>query len=153
MEEELRYESIGNNNILAIDAVVVSEESVELDNQQDVASEEVNLQQTTTYSIEQPKFGWNFGAFTFPLIWALCNGCLWQAMIMFIPGINQIWRFFLGGFGNRWAWNVYGEDMIVKFNKQADVERFNKIQKGWNIAGIIALSIIAVIVIVSIALG
>ena len=61
-------------------------------------------------------------------------------------------RFFLGGFGNRWAWKVYGEDRIGKFKKQADVERFNKIQKGWNIAGIIALSIIVVIVIVSIAL-
>lgn len=100
----------------------------------------------------EPCRGWNYGAFTFPLIWALCNGCLWQAMIMFIPGINQIWRFFMGGFGNRWAWKVYGEDMIIKFNKQADVKRFNKIQRGWNIAGIIALSIIAIIVIVSVAI-
>ena len=110
-------------------------------------TEEVDLQNEV-----KPRRGWNFGAFTFPLIWALCNGCMWQAIIMFIPGINQIMRFFLGGFGNRWAWKVYGEDRIGKFNKQADVERFNKIQKGWNIAGIIVLSILAVIAIVSIAL-
>lgn len=124
-------------------------------------TEEVNLQQETanletlTEQIAlqdeiKPRWGWNFGAFTFPFIWALCNGCMWQAIIMFIPGINQIMRFFLGGFGNRWAWKVYGDDRMGNFNKLAEVERFNKLQKGWNIAGIIVLSIIAVIVVVSI---
>ena len=106
--------------------------------------EEVNLQDEV-----KPQRGWNFGAFTFPLIWAFCNGCVWQGLIMFIPGVNQIWRFFLGGFGNRWAWNVYGEDRMGEFDKYKEVERFNKIQKRWNIAGIIVLSIIAIIVIIS----
>ena len=40
-------------------------------------TEEVDLQNEV-----KPRRGWNFGAFTFPLIWALCNGCMWQAIIM-----------------------------------------------------------------------
>lgn len=109
----------------------------------EIQTEKVVLQKDT-----KPKRGWNFGAFTFPLIWAFCNGCVWQGAIMFIPGVNQIWRFFLGGFGNRWAWNVYGDDIIGNFNKWEEVDKFNKIQKGWNIAGIIGLSVIAILVIV-----
>ena len=68
---------------------------------------------------------------------------------MLILGVNQIWRFFLGGFGNRWAWKIYGEDRVGEFNKMNEVERFNKTQKGWNIAGIVVLSIIVVIVLIS----
>lgn len=119
---------------------------------QDTANLETQTEQVVLQDEIKPRKGWNFGAFTFPLLWCLFNGCMWQFVIVLIPGANQIFRFFLGGFGNRWAWKVYGWDRIGKFNKQADVERFNKIQKGWNIAGIIALSIIMVIVIVSIAL-
>lgn len=119
---------------------------------QDTANLETQTEQVVLQDEIKPRKGWNFGAFTFPLLWCLFNGCMWQFVIVLIPGFNQIFRFFLGGFGNRWAWKVYGGDRIGKFNKQADVERFNKIQKGWNIAGIIALSIIVVIVIVSIAL-
>lgn len=117
---------------------------------QDTANLETLTEQIALQDEIKPRRGWNFGAFTFPFIWALCNGCMWQAIIMFIPGINQIMRFFLGGFGNRWAWKVYGDDRMGNFNKLAEVERFNKLQKGWNIAGIIVLSIIAVIVVVSI---
>lgn len=72
-----------------------------------------------------------------------------EFVIVLIPGVNQIFRFFLGGFGNRWAWKVYGEDRMGEFNKLKQVEQFNKTQKGWNIAGIVVLSIIVVIVLIS----
>lgn len=64
----------------------------------DLPLETANLETKTEQVVLQnevnPKRGWNFGAFTFPLIWAFCNGCVWQGLIMFIPGVNQIWRFF-----------------------------------------------------------
>lgn len=105
---------------------------------QDTANLETQTEQVVLQDEIKPRKGWNFGAFTFPLLWCLFNGCMWQFVIVLIPGVNQIFRFFLGGFGNRWAWKVYGED------RMGEVERFNKIQKGWNIAGIVVLSIIAV---------
>ena len=105
---------------------------------QDTANLETQTEQVVLQDEIKPRKGWNFGAFTFPLLWCLFNGCMWQFVIVLIPGVNQIFRFFLGGFGNRWAWKVDGED------RMGEVERFNKIQKGWNIAGIVVLSIIAV---------
>lgn len=114
----------------------------------DLSQETENLETQTEQVLLQdeikPKSGWNYGAFTFPLLWCLFNGCMWQFVIVLIPGVNQIFRIFLGEFGNRWAWKVYGED------RMGDVERFNKIQKGWNIAGIIVLSIIAILGIIGI---
>lgn len=120
----------------------------EVDLPQNEASQEAKTEQVILQDEIKPRRGWNFGAFTFPFIWCLCNGCIWPAIVLLIPGINQIFRFFLGGFGNRWAWMVYGDDRTGEFNKQDEVERFNKIQKGWNIAGIIVLSIVAVCVVV-----
>lgn len=75
----------------------------EVNLQQEMANLETQTEQIVLQDEIKPRRGWNFGAFTFPLIWALCNGCMWQAIIMLIPGINQIMRFFLGGFGNRLA--------------------------------------------------
>ena len=118
------------------------EENVDLP--QDTANLETQTEQVVLQDEIKPRRGWNFGAFTFPLLWCLFNGCMWQFVIVLIPGVNQIFRFFLGGFGNRWAWKVYGED------RMGDVERFNRIQKRWNIAGIIVLSIIAIIGIIGI---
>lgn len=117
------------------------EENVDL--LQEMANLETKTEQVVLRDEVKPRRGWNFGAFTFPLLWCLFNGCMWQFVIVLIPGVNQIFRFFLGGFGNRWAWKVYGED------RMGDVERFNRIQKRWNIAGIIVLSIIAIIGIIS----
>jgi hypothetical protein len=111
---------------------------------QDTANLETQTEQVVLQDEIKPRRGWNFGAFTFPLLWCLFNGCMWQFVIVLIPGVNQIFRFFLGGFGNRWAWKVYGED------RMGEVERFNKKQKRWNIAGIIVLSIIAIIGIIGI---
>ena len=118
------------------------EENVDL--LQEMANLETKTEQVVLRDEVKPRRGWNFGAFTFPLLWCLFNGCMWQFVIVLIPGVNQIFRFFLGGFGNRWAWKVYGED------RMGDVERFNRIQKRWNIAGIIALSIMAIIGIIGI---
>lgn len=115
-----------------------------VDLSQETTNPETKAEQVFLQDEVKPKRGWNFGAFTFPLLWCLFNGCMWQFVIVLIPGVNQIFRFFLGGFGNRWAWKVYGDDKRGEINKQAEVERFNKIQKGWNIAGIVVLSIIAV---------
>ena len=111
---------------------------------QDTANLETQTEQVVLQDEIKPRKGWNFGAFTFPLLWCLFNGCMWQFVIVLIPGVNQIFRFFLGGFGNRWAWKVYGED------RMGEVERFNKKQKRWNIAGIIVLSIMAIIGIIGI---
>ena len=118
------------------------EENVDL--LQEMANLETKTEQVVLRDEVKPRRGWIFGAFTFPLLWCLFNGCMWQFVIVLIPGVNQIFRFFLGGFGNRWAWKVYGED------RMGDVERFNRIQKRWNIAGIIALSIMAIIGIIGI---
>ena len=140
MDEELKDESVGNNNTHAIDAAMVSEENVELDNQQGVVSEEVNLQQATTYSIEQPRFGWNWGAFSFPFIWGLTNLCIWQAFLSLIPYFNLIWRFVMGAMANTWAWKAGGWESAAKFNKA---------QKGWNIAGLIFLCVIGIVVLMA----
>lgn len=139
MDEELKDESVGNNNTHAIDAAMVSEEYVELDNQQDVITEEVNLQQTT-HSIEQPRFGWNWGAFSFPFIWGLANGCIWQAVLTLIPYFNLIWRFVMGAMANTWAWKEGGWE---------SAEKFNKAQKGWNIAGLVFLCVIGIVLIIA----
>ncbi len=140
MDKEVNNESMENDNMQAINAVVVSEESVELDNQQDVASDEVNLQQTTTYSIEEPRSGWNWGAFSFPFIWGLANGCIWQAVLALIPYFNLIWRFVMGGMANTWAWNEGGWESAAKFNKA---------QKGWNIAGVVFLCVVGIVLLIA----
>lgn len=141
MEEELNNESMENNNMQANDAVVVSEESVELDNQRDIASDEVNLQQTTIYSIEEPRSGWNWGAFSFPFIWGLANGCIWQAVLTLIPYFNLIWRFVMGARANDWAWKEGG---------WGSAERFNKVQKGWNIAGTVYLCVTGIVLLIAV---
>lgn len=140
MDEELKDESVGNNNTHAIDAAMVSEEYVELDNQQDVTTKEVNLQQTTN-SIEQPQFGWNWGAFSLPFIWGLANGCIWQAVLTLIPYFNLIWRFVMGARANDWAWKEGG---------WGSAERFNKVQKGWNIAGTVYLCVIGIVLLIAV---
>ena len=142
MEDELKDEVLGNNNMQANDAVVVSEESVELNNPHDVAFDEVNLQQSATYSIEQPRFDWNWGAFSFPFIWGLANGCIWQAVLALIPYFNLIWRFVMGAKANTWAWKELG------FGYH-DVEKFNKVQKGWSIAGLVFLCVIGVVLLIA----
>lgn len=121
-----------------VENVVLSQETVNLETQ----AEQVLLQDEV-----KPVRGWNYGAFTFPLLWCLFNGCMWQFVIVLIPGVNQIFRIFLGEFGNSWAWKVYGED------RMGDVERFNRIQKRWNIAGILALSIMAILGIIGFILS
>ena len=72
-----------------------------VDLSQKTANPETLAEQVFLQDELQPVRGWNFGAFTFPLLWCLFNGCMWQFVIVLIPGVNQIFRFFLGGFGNR----------------------------------------------------
>ena len=134
MEEVYNKESMENNGIQTVDTVIVSELSM--------VSDEANSQQTTSCKVEQTEFGWNWGAFSFPLIWGLANGCYWQSVLALIPFFNLVWRFVMGGMGNTWSWKEgYWESS----------EKFNKTQKRWNVAGLIFLGIILIIVIIALS--
>jgi len=84
------------------------------------------------YSSRQKSFelpeslrGWNWGAFYFSWLWAVCNGIYWP-LVMLIPFLGLIaWpviAIILGINGNQWAWEK---------RKWRSVEHFEKVQHTW----------------------
>lgn len=70
--------------------------------------------------------GWNWGAFTFNIIWGIGNKT-YLPLLCLIPVFNLVWIFVCGAKGNEWAWQS---------GNYRSVEEFKQVQKTWNIAGI-----------------
>lgn len=89
--------------------------------------------------------GWNWGAFYFGWLWAVCNGIYWP-LIVLIPyigwAVGLIVNIILGINGNRWAWEAKRWDSL---------ESFRQVQHKWAVAALVcfALSVIGVVVFMS----
>ena len=70
--------------------------------------------------------GWNWGAFSFNIIWGIGNKT-YLPLLCLIPIFNVVWFFVCGAKGNEWAWQS---------GNYRSVEEFKQVQKTWNIAGI-----------------
>ena len=81
------------------------------------------------------KFNW--GAFMLSFLWAIGNKA-YLGLLVLIPFFNIIWIFVCGFKGNRWAWEN---------NNYRDIEEFKRVQETWNRAGLVALIIYAVIIV------
>ena len=98
-----------------------------------VNMDENNVNQTVNESTvpEQPKLGWNWGAFMFNWTWGVGNRC-YLPLLSLVPFVGFIWAFVCGACGNKWAWqNGYFKTP----------EEFNKTQSTWSRAGLIAFII------------
>lgn len=84
--------------------------------------------------------GWNWGAFFLNGIWGIGNKT-YIALLAFIPIINVFMMVILGLKGNKMAWK----------NKEWDsVEHFLRVQRYWNIAGLVALGVYIILFFVEI---
>jgi hypothetical protein len=92
---------------------------------------------------------WSWGAFLLNWIWGIGNS-VWIALISLIPIplIGLIMMFVLGAKGNEWAWQS---------KKWESIERFQKTQRAWAIAGVIifciSIAMAIMIGIISIVIG
>lgn len=105
---------------------------------------ENNVNQTVNESKlpEQPKLGWNWGAFIFNWIWGVGNKC-YLPLICLVPFVGIIWTFVCGACGNKWAWQ--NGDFRTP-------EEFNKTQATWNRAGLVAFIVSVAIILMYILL-
>ena len=90
------------------------------------------------YAPEEPKFGWNWGAFMFNALWGIGNNA-YLALICFIPYIGIIWSFVCGASGNKWAWES------GRFRNAAE---FNAAQATWNKAGFVAFIVTCIVFVI-----
>lgn len=69
---------------------------------------------------------WNWGAFVFGWLWAVCHGIYWPliALLPFISWLAIIINVILGLMGNEYAWKNY----------KGTASEFDKRQKNWSIA-------------------
>ncbi|MGL5577127.1 MAG: hypothetical protein ACRDCW_16430 [Sarcina sp.] len=72
---------------------------------------------------------WNWGAFTFNIIWGIGNKS-YLPLLSLIPIFNIFWAFVCGFKGNEWAWKSN------KFDEN-DIDAFLATQKTWARAGLI----------------
>jgi hypothetical protein len=79
--------------------------------------------------------GWSWGAFVFVWLWGIPNKSF-LTLFTLIPYAGILWRIFCGVKAKEWAWQN---------NKWDSVEEFNRIQKIWDISGI--LTILAIVAI------
>jgi hypothetical protein len=68
-----------------------------------------------------------WGAFLLSWIWAIFNRT-WLGLLCLIPGVGFVMQFVLLFKGREWAW---------KNKKWESVERFNRVQRHWSIAGLL----------------
>ncbi len=73
--------------------------------------------------------GWSWGAFGLNLWWGLYHG-LWSSLLMIVPGVNLIWIFVMGFTGRQSVWRKL---------PWLNVEHFERVQKAWNVWGVIVL--------------
>ena len=72
---------------------------------------------------------WSWGALAFGLIWGLVNQ-VWISLMLLIPIGNIIMPFVLAAKGKEWAWEA---------GTWRNVQHFRRVQRRWDLAGIIAL--------------
>ena len=77
---------------------------------------------------------WNWGAFFLTWIWGIGNN-VYISFLAFIAIVNIIMSFVLGAKGNEWAW---------KQKKWESIEKFEKTQKNWAIAGLVVFLIVII---------
>lgn len=91
--------------------------------------------QDVTDSVPTEIDQWNWGAFFLNGIWGLGNKT-YIALLAFVPVVNVVMMFILGFKGNKMAW----------MNKEWEsVEHFKRVQRYWNIAGMIAFGLYIVV--------
>ncbi|MDZ7719216.1 MAG: hypothetical protein U5K72_10415 [Balneolaceae bacterium] len=95
-------------------------------------SAKTNIDESVPKSIK----GWNWGAFFLHGIWGLGNKT-YIALLGFVPVINVPVMIYLGLKGNELAW---------QYKKWDSPEHFLSVQRNWNIAGMVAFAIYAVVV-------
>lgn len=97
---------------------------------------EKNTDESIEDSLPEDMKGWNWGAFFLNGIWGLGNKT-YIALLGFVPVINVPVMIYLGLKGNELAWD----------NKDWNsIEHFQSVQKKWNIAGLVAFAIYAIVV-------
>ena len=84
---------------------------------------------------ENAKLGWNWGAFMFPLQFALGTKA-YLAFLTLVPLLNLVWFFVCGAQGAQWA---YDSGFFT------NVDEFNGAMKSWNKAGFITFVIMVII--------
>jgi hypothetical protein len=102
--------------------------------------EQLSNQPNTDDSTPEEIKGWNWGAFFLHGIWGIANKT-YIALLGFVPVVNIPVMFFLGLRGNELAW---------KYKKWDSVEDFKSSQRTWNIAGMVAFGIYAIIILTEI---
>jgi len=80
---------------------------------------------------------WNWGAFSFNIIWGIGNHA-YLTLLCLVPLLNIVWIFICGANGNKWAWQS---------GQFKNVEEFLAVQKTWNRAGLFMFIIQVVLVI------
>lgn len=71
--------------------------------------------------------GWNWGAAGLTMFWGVYHS-VWFSLLSLVPYLNYIWWVVMGIKGNEWAWAA---------QKWQSVEEFRRVQKKWNVLGII----------------
>ncbi|MCC8113262.1 MAG: FHA domain-containing protein [Bacteroidales bacterium] len=104
---------------------------------------------TDTVSLTPSLETWNWGAFGINGLWGLFNGCWWMFVINIVFGflssipfvgvatlVIQVPYLILCGIkGTAWAWNA---------KQWESVEKFERTQKNWGIAGIIVFCLLLI---------
>jgi len=97
---------------------------------------DISKDQSKIDTIPDEIMGWSWGACFLNGIWGVGNRT-YSALLAFVPVLNIVMMFILGLNGRKWAWK----------NKQWEsVEHFNRVQKKWDIAGMITLAIYVIFV-------
>lgn len=96
---------------------------------------ENNLNAHLPASIPEELKGWNWGAFAFPLIWAISMNRLGWALCSLVPYLGRFTSFYLGYKGNELAWTSRRWQSAQQFKDTQDVWH------GWG-KGILIFTII-----------
>lgn len=81
--------------------------------------------------------GWSWGGFMLTWIWGVGNS-VWLSLLCFVPLVGFVMMFVLGAKGKEWAWRE---------RQWVSVDEFKRVQKVWDIIGIVlfCLNLVGVI--------
>lgn len=93
---------------------------------------------------------WNWGAFAFSWLWAVCNGIYWPLIIIafnFIPYFGVVASlaicWYLGYSGNEIAWKIAKKNSV-------SIRRFIRIQRRWNLAGALFSFLVSLLLMIAV---
>ena len=96
---------------------------------------------------------WNWGAFALSWLWGIFNGLYWPLLIIacnFVPYAGPFialgLSIYLGIYGNQLAWNA------AKEKNDVDALSFTRLQRKWNLAGIIVFCVVMFLAIIGLFL-